>query len=375
MMMKTIGHSRVAWFEDVLEVMWDDRSVSHLPYLWLRDNCGCHKCRVPQTKEKRILLNRVPVSLRPVDGQLEGDELLLSWPDGHQTRYSGSAIRALEAQHDASWTPWGARFRPPQFDYRQFLDDDATAIAAFTAFLRFGAIILNDAGSRPGTVETLSTRLGPLREMPFGRVHDVQVDPAGYNISHTALELPPHNDFASTSTPPSVQALHMLINEVSGGETVIVDGWRIAAALRKEHPEYFASLCTMPVPFRMADDIVETHAAAPLIKLDADGRIAAFRFSNHLMQTIAPNRTGLAAFYRAYHELCRRVTNRSSKAGFRLQVGQVLVLAAHRVLHGRRAIRPDGRRRLQDTYFEHDNVRNHLFVLNRRLAAFAGGES
>lgn len=374
-MVTQINWSRVAWLDDALEVTWYESSVSHLPYLWLRDNCGCGECRVAQTTEKRFVLNQVPVNLRPTTGLVEGDELFLAWPDGHETRYSGSAIRALETQQPASWTAWDARFTPSHFEYPRFVHDDATAAAALTAFLEFGAFVLTGAGSAPGALETLTRRLGPARETVFARIHNGAVDASGYSVAHTATELAPHNDFASLRWPPSVQALHMLVNDASGGETVIVDGWRIAEALRRTQPAYFDSLCTMPVPFRRFDKDIETRAAAPIIQLDTDGRIEAFRFSNRLMQRIAPNRTGLVTFYRAYHELCRRIADDSAQAAFRLQGGQMLVIAAHRVLHGRRAFSPDGRRHVQDAYFERDGARNHLFVLNRRPAALAGSAS
>ena len=374
-MVSEISWSRIAWLDDALEVTWYERSVSRLPYLWLRDNCGCSECRIAQTTDKRFILTQVPVNLRPITGLLEGDELLLAWPDGHETRYSGSAIRALEAQQAATWTPWGAWFRPQHFEFQRFLDDDTTAVSALTAFIEFGAFILTGAGSKPGTMEGLSQRLGPVRETVFGRIHDVEPDAAGYNVAHTAMELAPHNDFAGLSWPPSVQALHMLVNEVSDGESVIVDGWRIAESLRRAHPAYFDILCTMPVPFRMFDEDMETRAAAPIIQLDTDGKIKALRFSNQLMQRIAPNRTGLVTFYRAYHELCRRVTNHSAKATFRLESGEVLVVAAHRVLHSRKTFRPGGRRHLQDAYFEHDSARNRLFALKRRLGGLAASES
>ena len=374
-MVANAGCQRVAWLDDALEVTWRERSVSRLPYLWLRDNCGCGECRVAQTGEKRFILNQVPANLQPAAGMLRDDELLLAWPDGHESRYSGSAIRALEAEPSATWKPWDARFSPRRFDCRRFLTDDAVADAALTAFLASGAFVLTGAGATPGSLETLAPRLGPLREMVFGRVHDVKVDLAGYNVAHTAMELPPHNDFASCSWPPSVQALHMLVNDASGGDTVIVDGWRIGESLRKAQPAYFDILCRMPVPFRMFDEATETRAEAPIFQLDTDGGIRAFRFSNQLMQRIPPNRPGLASFYRAYHELCRRVTSDSAKARFRLRGGQVLVTAAHRVLHGREAFRSDGRRHLQDAYFEHDSARNHLLVLQRRLDGFAGSES
>ena len=71
---------------------------------------------------------------------------------------------------------------------------------------------------------------------------------------------------------------------------MIVDGWRIVEELRAELPEHFAALCSMPVPFREFDDDNETFAVAPMVRLDSDGRVVAFRFSNQLMQAVPPNR-------------------------------------------------------------------------------------
>jgi len=44
---------------------------TRLPYLWLRDNCGCSECRVVQTTEKRFHLFRVPRDLRPLQAGIE----------------------------------------------------------------------------------------------------------------------------------------------------------------------------------------------------------------------------------------------------------------------------------------------------------------
>ena len=52
----------------------------------------------------------------------------------------------------------------------------------------------------------------------------------------------------------------------------------------------------------------------------------------------------------------------------RFEVGAILIVAGHRVLHGREAIEPTGKRHLQNTYYEVDNVKNHLLVLKRKNA-------
>ena len=225
---------------------------------------------------------------------------------------------------------------------------------------------LEQAPAETGTLEQLAPRFGPVREVLFARIHDVQVDPAGYNVAHTSFALPPHNDFASYSWPPSIQALHMLINEAEGGDSVIVDGWHVLTRLREDHPEHFKVLRCVAVPFREFDDDNETYAVAPMVSCDTDDNIAALRFSNQLMQTLDPEMPGVADFYRAYRALCELVMDNAFKARFRLEGGDILVVAAHRVLHGREAFEATGRRHLQDAYFEHDNVRNHLDVLKRK---------
>ncbi len=351
---------------DSVAVTWPDGTVSNLPHLWSRDNCACNDCRVEQTTEKKFHLVSVPVDLRPEHAFLQDDELHLRWPDGHNTIYSGADIRKLNVDETYQWQKWDSNFQPQRTDFSSFLNDDQTAASMIKDFLISGASILTNAPTVADTLEQLAPRLGPLREVLFERIHNVEVYPDGYNVAHTSLAIPPHNDFASYSWPPSVQALHMLANEVPAGQSIIVDGWAVLSGLREEQPEMFDSLCTMPVPFREFDEDNETFAVMPLVSCGTEGQISAFRYSNQLMQAINPDRSGVVEFYRAYHELSKRIMDESARVTFRLEGGQVLLLASHRVLHAREAFEATGRRHLQDAYFEHDNVRNHLVVLNRK---------
>jgi len=122
-----------------------------------------------------------------------------------------------------------------------------------------------------------------------------------------------------------------------------------------------------PLPYLwLRDNNEETFAAQPMIGLDTAGDVAIFRYSNQTMQSMDPTQPGVAAFYRAYHEVSCRVMADAAKARFRLHGGEILLVSGHRVLHAREAFEPTGQRHLQDAYFEHDNIRNHLTVLKRR---------
>ena len=355
------GHS-------ALTLIASDGTETTLPYLWLRDNCQCTDCRVVQTSEKKFHLVDVSVDIAPSSVAFQTDELRLVWPDGHSSNFPASFIAALTANEPRGRRAWPAAFRPPAVDFELFLSSDAEAVAAINEYLDTGVLLLGNAPVEPGTLEILASRLGPVREVLFERIHNVEVDPKGYNVAHTALPLPPHNDFASYTWPPSVQALHMLANETEGGESILVDGWQILEDLRQENPEHFAALCSVSVPFREFDDDNETYTEMPMVRCNAKGEIVGLRYSNQLMQPMDPTGQGVEGFYRAYHELSQRIMSGQARTSFRLEGGQILILQAHRVLHGRHAFKPNARRHLQDAYYEHDNIRNHLVVLQRRMS-------
>ena len=358
---------------DALAAVWHGGQETSLPYLWLRDNCGCNECRVAQTTEKQFHIFRVDRELRPRRVTVEragreDEELAIVWPDGHNTRYRTHEIRLLVGEarnHHGEMRYWDARFQPRQCDFRQFLDDDHTAAGMIEEFLQTGACVLSDAPTDPDSSEQLAARLGPIREVVFDRIHNVVVDPNGYSIAHTGLAIAPHNDFTSYNWPPSVQVLHMLANDCEGGKSSIVDGFRVLDELRREHPDRFDVLCTVPVPFRLASEHDESFAVSPMVEVDSAGNVRLLRFNTQQMKAISLAEPRLGEFYAAYHELSSRVNAASSQASLRLEAGQILLIASHRVLHGRTALNTSGHRHLQDAYFEHDNVRNHLGLLRR----------
>ena len=362
--------SSVAEYGEALAAVWQDGARTDLPYLWLRDNCGCSECRVEQTTEKRFHLFRVARDLRARQVTIEhsgceDEAIAIAWPDGHRTHYRSSEIHGLIGRPRSDLRYWDCRFRPREFDFHRFLHHDRTAADLIEEFLETGACVIVDAPTEPDSSEELTARLGPIREVVFDRIHNVVVDPKGYSIAHTRLAIAPHNDFTSYNWPPSVQVLHMLVNECEGGASAIVDAFGVVDGLRRDHPEKFEALCAVPVPFRVFSEDDESYAINPVVDLDACGNVRLVRFNTQQMQPIPLSEPRLGDFYAAYHELSTRMNDAGAQASCRLEAGHILLIASHRVLHGRSALRSGGMRHLQDAYFEHDNVRNHLSLLRR----------
>ena len=333
-----------------------------LPFLWLRDNCQCDECRIIETEEKQFLLHTVPVDISPKSVEVKDQSLFILWPDNHQSLISLDKIEESGKSRYPEHKSWSSKFTPTRFDWSEFLADKNIASEALKTFVSFGVIILNNAPKEPNTLELLSKRFGPIHETLFERIHNVSVTGNVYNVAHTSRGLPPHNDFASYKSQPSVQALHMLENECEGGELIIVDGWEIIEDLRKDNPEYFNTLKKFNVPFRQFDKNNETYAEAPIIECSSDGSVESFRFSNQLMQMVDPAMKGIKNFYKAYHEISARVHDSKYRSTFRLNEGEVLVVASLRVLHAREPFIPHGKRHLQDAYFVYDNALNNSII-------------
>ena len=345
-------------------ILTDGNNKFNLPFLWLRDNCQCDECRITETQEKQFLLHSVPVDIAPKDAEETDKNIKIVWPDDHETTIPIELIKNSFKPRYPDQSEWPNGFEPQKYSWSEFLDNKKIAIEALKTFVTYGVIILKDAPKESNSLELLAKRLGPINEVLFERIHNVSVTGHVYNVAHTPKGLPPHNDFASYKSQPSVQVLHMLENECEGGESIIVDGWQVAKDLRVENPEYFSILQKFNVPFREFDEENETYAEAPLIQCASDGSIESFRFSNQLMQMIDPRKEGIREFYKAYHEISLRVHQDKYRSTFRLNGGEALVVASLRVLHAREPFIPNGKRHLQDAYFTYDNAANNIVLLS-----------
>ena len=336
-----------------------------LPLAWLRDNCQCDQCFVPSQGEKTFALANVSKELALENVVVEEKNLSLVWNDGHASRFALQWLLQQQRRKGNAWQGWSSDLVLPEYDFEPFAQADTCAEAGIKTLSLVGAMILRNSPSESGAMETLQHRLGPIREVVFGRLHSVVLDPKGYNIALTSLALPPHSDLASMSHPPSLQGLHMIRNQCSGGESIIVDGWAVAESVREEHPHWFELLCTTPVPFRIFDQRHETQSFGPMIALNTANEIQGFRYSNQTMQALPLNTPYLDEFYKAYTELSRRILSSEWQHQFRLNTGDLLLVHNHRVLHGRTAFQADGERHLEDAYFDWENCMAHRIVLQR----------
>jgi gamma-butyrobetaine dioxygenase len=292
--------------------------------------------------------------------------------DGHAAEFATEELLAEAAVAAAADdTPpielWDGGFRLPPRTRWESSPTQAQLAAWVGEFLRLGFIVFTGVPARPGAVLEVAAMFGFTRVTNFGALFDVRSVPEAIDLAYTSLPLDPHTDNPYRTPVPGVQLLHCLVNETSGGLSTLVDGFAAAEHLRAHAAQAFDVLARTPVQFRYRDARTELTASAPLIEVDATGKVRVVRFSPRLDYVPLQPPAELARFYRARRALDRLLRAPERQLLFLLGQGDLMMMDNQRLLHGRTGFDPaEGRRHLQGCYIDIDAPRSLYRVLRRR---------
>jgi gamma-butyrobetaine dioxygenase len=378
------AHHQIVRLEPVeggLRLVWNDGHVSLFHHLWLRDNCPCQACVHPETREQMFEIDAVPNTVGPAHAEIDPDgALAIVWSgDHHRSRYQPGWLRAhcySEAARAARRADrprprlWGSELtgHVPRFSGPEVLDDDAALLAWLHALRDYGLTLLKDVPVQEDTVGHVAKRIAFARRTNFGTFWNVRAVLEGNSNAYTSLGLPLHTDLPTRELEPGVQMLHCLVNQAKGGDSLLVDGFRIAATLRVEAPEDFETLATVPLDFHNTDWQSDYRAKAPVIRLGDDGEPAEIRFGTFLRGPFDVPAERMEAVYRAYRRFSRMTKEPRFQVRFRLEAGDLMAFDNRRILHARTAFEPGtGERHLRGCYIDTDELSSRIRVLERRF--------
>lgn len=200
---------------------------------------------------------------------------------------------------------------------------------------------------------------------------EVKSKPNAGNYAYLMTPLPMHTDMPYYEYKAGINILHTLVQSDSpGGANTMTDGFFVADKLRREYPEYFRLLRSIPVNWydigHDGDAGKPFHSLwrAPVICLDVDGQFARInqnttkrdsRFTVPLEQVVA--------WYEAYDKFLQLVQEESVQ--FKTRPGDVFVFNNLRMLHGRTAYEdsPQNKRHLVGAYVDWDIIYSKLRTL------------
>lgn len=339
-------------------------------YLWLRDNCLCPQCRHPTSFQKIYNISDRTDPPKPLSAALGEEELRIDWDEkpSHGSIFPlswlmdhaydrplepGSFHRQIEQWKDEKilWDKtWIEAYSLQPLDFR-----NCKRPSWFKEIFQLGFTILENM--KLEELEPFLTDIGPLYHTEYGAFAPVKVKPGANDLGETGYPLSPHTDYPNRYNPPLLVCFYMVENTVLGGESVLVDGFRVAEDFRQRHPDYFQILAKTPVPFQQFYTEFQYfyHRTQTILKLDAQGQVEEINFGHSHAHNWELPFDEMEQFYAAYSAFFRYLQNPDYQYCFRLQPGSCLLMHNARILHGRKAFNANsGHRHLEVAYLAWD---------------------
>ena len=359
-----------------IELHWDDgRPKAVLPLFWLRDNCQEPESQHPETKQRLVDTHRIPadIATRRIALEEGGRVLRIDWVQGeHVSRFPADFLAGLRFNPDvlpAARVPWdrdSVGASAPQVPYESYLGDEAVLKHFLEQVLRHGFCFVEGAPGTPEATRAVAARITYIRETIFGGYWDFTANLEHKDTAYTSLAIGPHTDGTYSFDAPGYQMFHCLAAECTGGENVLIDGFKIAEIMRREHPAAFQILTEVAIPGQYLDHGRGIHLMArrSLFRLDDAGELAQVTYNNYDRAPFVLPPARQSAFYRALALFDRLCKDESLQYRRRLLPGSVLLFDNWRLLHARDAY--VGYRRLAGVYLNKEDLESRLRCLRAK---------
>jgi len=357
-----------------VELRWSDgRPPATLPLLWLRDNCPASQH--PDTKQRLVDTFGIAadIAARAIAVEDQGRVLRVEWAEGgHISRFNAGFLSGLRFNPDvlpvALWT-WNRdeiAGRIPSVAYAAFMSDESAVKEFLEQVARVGFSFVEEAPGTPEATRAIAARIAYTRQTIFGGYWDFTANLEHKDTAYTSMAIGPHTDGTYSLDAPGYQMFHCLAADCTGGENVLIDGFRIAEIMQRDAPADFQLLTEVAIPGQYIDEGRGIHLMArrPLFRLDDSGKLVQVSYNNYDRAPLVLPPAQQLALYRAlatFNALCREPSLQHRR---RLLPGSVLLFDTWGVLHARDAY--TGYRRLAGVYLNKEDVESRLRFLRAR---------
>ena len=346
-----------------LEVTWQDGSTTVFPFLWLRDNAQDPDSYDARSNQREVFTAQLPQDIKPVSISLTeaGAAIQIQWPDQSApvTYAAAFLLRAAGRQENeyalADRELWQGDLSPPQFSLLQLQEEaPKPGTSLVNALAHQGFALLENCDGEESAVQQIADLLGYVRETIFGGIWSFEADETMADSAYTPRMLRPHTDATYSHDAPGVQILLCTANESEGGESIMVDGFRVARDIARARPEIFQTLCNVPIEGEYRGDGVVLRAERPVFRCNRSGQLVQVSFNNYDRSRKLFSAEASQRLYAAIAVVETYFNDPVYQWRHRLAAGQALVFDNWRVLHGRTAYR--GMRKMSGAYTNREDL-------------------
>ena len=206
---------------------------------------------------------------------------------------------------------------------------------------KFGFVVIQNCKTEMSSVEKIANKIGYVRESIFGGLWSFESNNNMADSAYTQDELRPHTDSTYSNDAPGLQLLLCCHYEATGGESIMVDGFKIAEKIYKENKDLYTLLSEIEVTGQYIGDGVFLEAKRPIFKLNSNKELVQVSFNNYDRAAFRMDDEKTLKFYDAIREFDLIANNREYQWRHILKPGELLIFNNWRILHGRGSFKGD----------------------------------
>ena len=342
--------------------------VFNIHPLWIRER-STEEGSVDQNSLQRLYdPEKLPKDLKITEiKKINEEKILIRFSDDHEANYclkklSKELQRSKDLPEKILWDNSEINFKTFEFQYNQ--DEENQLLDILHYYHQYGFVLVTGLKPQDGEIINFAQRIGYIRETNFGKLFNVVSQQQPNDLAYTSIELESHTDNPYRKPVPSIQFLFCIQNSCKGGDSTLVDGFKVTSDLKVNNPEAFEILSKTLINFRFKDKDAILEKTGKIIKLSERGDLKQIKYSNRLDFVFYQQPDQLEEFYKSKRLMHSMINSAKYMLKFHLNPGSLLIMDNYRTLHGRTSYNTsEGSRWLQGLYIDHDSAESKYKLL------------
>ena len=344
-----------------LYVKFSNKLDDSFPNIWLRDHAKDEKNwdkRSNQRKTHTAFLD-TNLHIKKADIVDGGKYISILWSDLEKAvQYSSKFLLDNTLGKDVVNHNNQKLWNKNSVSDQVFVDfNNVVSEEGFKIFLKnlydFGFCVITNCKTEIKTVETIARKIGYIRQSIFGGLWSFESNENMADTAYTQEELRPHTDSTYSNDAPGLQLLLCCDYDAIGGDSIMVDGFKIAELIRSESKEIFNTLSTVEVPGRYIGDGVILEARRPIIRSNLNKELLQVSFNNYDRADFRIENELMIKFYQAIKKFDSLANDQKLQWRHILKPGELLIFNNWRILHGRSSFK--GKRKMAGCYINKED--------------------
>ena len=345
---------------DGLNIEFQNGAKDCFPYIWLRDHCKDIENWAERSNQRKLFTALVDPNIKIEETKIIEDnkKIEVKWPDMNKSvHYSGDFLYKNSLENissnsgEALWDKQSINKAEIEIKFDE-LEKNEGFKNLLQTIKTYGFSIINNCPTEMKTVEDIANKIGYVRNSIFGDLWSFESNTEMADSAYTQEELRPHTDGTYNHDAPGLQLLLCCEYEAEGGESIMVDGFKIAKILRENHGTSYNILSEIDIPGRYFGDGVELIAKRPVFKF-RNKKLIQVSFNNYDRGDFRLPNNKINDFYAAIRAFDKLANAKEMQWRQILKPGQLLIFNNWRVLHGRSEF--SGKRKMSGCYINKED--------------------